>query len=67
VIGSRWGVSRQRVQQLHVVALLRLAQPLRSLWLRALLGRQTRADYQRTLARQRQQARTRRRTRRVAK
>jgi RNA polymerase primary sigma factor len=67
VIGVRWGITRQRVQQLHMIALLYLAQPMRSLRLRALLGRQTRADYQRTLARQRHQARMRRRSRRVAK
>jgi RNA polymerase sigma factor (sigma-70 family) len=65
-IGKGWGVSRQRVHQLHVAALLGLAQPSASHALRRLVERQHRTDYQRTLARQRQVARrTRRGTPRV--
>lgn len=60
-LGRAWGVSRQRVHQLHVRALLLLAQPEVSREVRALVGRQRRSDYQRTLARQRQVARVRRR------
>jgi hypothetical protein len=50
-------VSRQRVHQLHVQAILWLAQPAHSLWLRRLLGRNSRRDYQCTLARSRRVAR----------
>lgn len=63
-LGRAWGVSRQRIHQLHVRALLLLAQPATSHELRALVGRQGRADYQRTLARQRHVARGARRGRR---
>jgi len=56
-IGRALGVSRQRVHQLHVQALLWLAHPAHSLWLRRLLGRHSRRDYQRALARARQVAR----------
>lgn len=59
-IGQTLGLTRQRVQQLHVVALLWLAQPAHSLALRCLLGRNARTDYQQTLQRQRQVARARR-------
>jgi RNA polymerase sigma factor (sigma-70 family) len=59
-IGQALGVTRQRVQQLHVEALLWLAQPARSLALRDLLDRGHRLDYQRVLARQRRWRRTRR-------
>ncbi|MDI7276681.1 MAG: sigma-70 family RNA polymerase sigma factor [Anaerolineae bacterium] len=56
-IGGALGVSRQRAHQLHVQALLWLAHPAHSLWLRRLLGRNSRRDYQRTLARAGQIAR----------
>jgi RNA polymerase sigma factor (sigma-70 family) len=48
-----WRVTPQRVQQLHTEALLWLAHPARSLALRQLLDRNTVADYQVYLARQR--------------
>jgi len=63
-LGRAWGVSRQRVHQLHVRALLLLAQPEVSREARALLGRQRRADYRRALARQRHVARAIRKGRR---
>lgn len=63
-IGQVWGVSRQRIHQLHQQALLLLAQPARSHSLRRLVERQQRSDYHRTLARQRQHARAGRRGRR---
>jgi hypothetical protein len=53
------GVSRQRVHQLHVQAILWLAHPAHSLFLRRLLERNRRRDYQRTLSRARQVARRR--------
>ena len=56
-IGTRLGVSRQRVQQLHVTALLWLAHPDHARPLRRLLERQQRADYQQALAHQRLHAR----------
>jgi RNA polymerase sigma factor (sigma-70 family) len=56
-IGARLGVSRQRVQQLHVTALLWLAHPDHSRPLRRLLDRQQRADYHQALAHQRLHAR----------
>jgi RNA polymerase sigma factor (sigma-70 family) len=59
-IGRLLGVSRQRVQQLHVRALLWLAHPDHSRPMRRLLERQQRADYQQALARQRQHARAQR-------
>jgi RNA polymerase sigma factor (sigma-70 family) len=59
-IGTRLGVSRQRVQQLHVTALLWLAHPDHSRPLRRLLQRQQRADYQQVLAHQRHHARAQR-------
>jgi len=60
-LGRTMGVSRQRAHQLHQEALLWLAHPAHSLALRRLLGRNTRRDYQATLARQQQRARQRRR------
>lgn len=51
-IGQSLGVTRQRVQHLHVDALLFLAQPAHSLSLRDLLERGRRLDYQRTRERQ---------------
>ena len=63
-IGARLGLTRQRVQQLHVEALLWLAHPAHSQELRQLLARHTRRDYQRTLARQHRRARLRRAPRR---
>lgn len=56
-LGHRWGISRQRVQQLHGRALCWLGLPEPSRTLRRLLDRQSRADYQQALARQRRQAR----------
>lgn len=60
-IGQAWGVSRQRIHQLHVRALVRLAHPAASGARRALTDRQGRSDYQRTLARQRRLTRRSRR------
>jgi len=60
-IGGTLGVSRQRVQQLHVAAMLWLAHPAHCLSLRRLLDRHRRADYQRAMARQRKIARRQRR------
>lgn len=59
-IGQVLGVTRQRVQQLHVEALLWLAQPSHSLVLRRLLERLERRDYQQFASRQRRLAHTRR-------
>lgn len=59
-IGRLLGVSRQRVQQLHVTALLWLAHPSHSRAVRRVLERQQRADYQQALAHQRQHARAQR-------
>ena len=59
-LGRQLGVSRQRVHAVHTAALIWLAQPARSRAVRELVGRQSRTDYQRTLARQRRLARTRR-------
>jgi DNA-directed RNA polymerase sigma subunit (sigma70/sigma32) len=59
-IGQALGITRQRVQQLHVVALLWLAHPDHSLALRRLLERNRRIDYQQFASRQRKLARTRR-------
>lgn len=56
-IGRTLGVSRQRVHQLHVQAILWLAHPAHSLWLRRLLERNSRRDYQSTLGKIRQAAR----------
>lgn len=64
-IGTRLGVSRQRVQQLHVAALLWLAHPDHSRPVRRLLERQQRVDYQQALAHQRLHARAQRSIRRV--
>lgn len=50
-IGQTLGVSKQRVHQLHVTALLWLVHPAHSLALRRLLGRLSRRDYQEALAR----------------
>lgn len=63
-IGRTLGVTRQRVQQLHVEALVWLAHPARSLALRRLLGLDTRAAYQRSLAEGYRIARSRRSGRR---
>ncbi|MDO8673184.1 MAG: sigma-70 family RNA polymerase sigma factor [Dehalococcoidia bacterium] len=52
-IGQTLGVSKQRVHQLHVTALLWLAHPAHFLPLRRLLGRHSRSDYQEALAHQR--------------
>jgi RNA polymerase sigma factor (sigma-70 family) len=49
-IGQRLGVSRQRAQQLHQEALLRLRQPALSYQLRAWLGKHTAAEYEATAA-----------------
>ena len=59
-IGQVLGVTRQRAQQLHVEALLWMAQPAHSLALRQLLGRNSTADYRAFLARQRHWLRRRR-------
>jgi RNA polymerase sigma factor (sigma-70 family) len=56
-IGEAWEVSRQRIHQLHRQALLLLAHPATSHALRALVERQHRSDYQRSLARQHHVAR----------
>ncbi|MCL6431942.1 MAG: sigma-70 family RNA polymerase sigma factor [Anaerolineae bacterium] len=66
-IGRTLGLTRQRVQQLHLQALLWLAQPAHSLPLRRLLERHDRLDYQKTLARQRRLARARRCGRRAGR
>ncbi len=60
-LGAERGVSRQRIHQEYLTALTLLAHPSDSLPLRRLLGRDTRASYQQTLARQHQRARARRR------
>ncbi len=59
-IGRILGVTRQRVQQLHLEALLYLAHPAHSLPLRRLLGLASRVHYQRSLAHHYQSARSRR-------
>ena len=59
VLGRAQGVSKQRIHQLHVAALVWLAQPSRSLALRQLLTRDRGVDYQQTRARQRRLARAR--------
>jgi len=56
-LGRQWGISRQRVQQVHARAVCWLGLPEPSCTLRRLLDRQSRADYQQALARQRRQAR----------
>ena len=66
-LGRQLGVSRQRVHAVHAAALVWLARPEHSRALRELVGRQTRADYQHTLARQRRLARSRRARRRVGR
>jgi RNA polymerase sigma factor (sigma-70 family) len=63
-IGRRWGVSRQRVHQLHVQALVALAHPAASRLLRRVADRQERGDYQQALARARRWARAQRARRR---
>jgi RNA polymerase sigma factor (sigma-70 family) len=60
-IGDEWGISRQRVHQLHVQALLLLAHPAHSHALRLLTDHQQRGAYQRSLARQHQRTRANRR------
>lgn len=60
-IGKAWGISHQRVQQLHRQALLLLAHPSRSHALRLLTDHRHRGAYQQSLARQRQHARANRR------
>ncbi|HEX7265827.1 MAG TPA: sigma-70 family RNA polymerase sigma factor [Streptosporangiaceae bacterium] len=59
-LGRQLGVSRQRMHAVYQAALVWLAQPERSRAVRALVGRQTRIDYQRTVARARRLARMRR-------
>jgi RNA polymerase sigma factor (sigma-70 family) len=59
-IGQDLGVTRQRVQQLHVEALRWLAHPAHALALRQLLERNTAADYRVFLAQQRRWLRRRR-------
>ena len=59
-LGRQLGVSRQRVHAVYQAALVWLAQPERSGAVRELVGRHSRADYRRTLARSRRLARTRR-------
>jgi RNA polymerase sigma factor (sigma-70 family) len=51
-IGRTMGISRQRVHQLHVTAILWLAHPANSLPLRRLLERNRRSDYRQAIARQ---------------
>jgi len=63
-IGRRLGVSRQRVQQLQLAAIVWLAQPTHSLALRRLLGRNRATDYNQALRRQNRLARARRGLRR---
>jgi len=46
-IGARLGLSKQRIHQLHVEALLWLRQPAHSQQVRSLLERHTQADYER--------------------
>lgn len=62
-IGHAWGVSRQRVHQLHTEALLWLAHPAHSVTLRQLLERNTAADYRAYLGRLRAWQRAQRRRR----
>jgi RNA polymerase sigma factor (sigma-70 family) len=45
-IGSIWGLSGERVRQLHTAALVWLRHPAHSHQVRSLLGRHSRADYQ---------------------
>ena len=59
-LGRQLRVSRQRVHAVYRAALVWLAQPARSRVVRELVGRQTRTDYQRTVARERRLARIRR-------
>ncbi len=59
-IGQTMGVSKQRVQQLHVTALLWLAHPAHSLPLRRLLERHRHIDYREARARRRSVQRARR-------
>jgi RNA polymerase sigma factor (sigma-70 family) len=59
-IGRELGFSPQRAHQLYTEALLWLGHPARSWMLRQLLGRNTVADYQTYLARQRRWQRMRR-------
>lgn len=59
-IGRTLGLTRQRAHQLHQEALLYLAHPAHSLPLRRLLGLDSRAHYQRSLAHHYQRARSRR-------
>lgn len=60
-IGQALGLTRQRVSQLHIEALLWLAHPAHSLTLRQRLGCNTVADYRAYLVRQRAWQRARRR------
>ncbi len=46
-IGARRGLSKQRIHQVHVEALIWLRQPAHSQQLRSLLDRHTQADYER--------------------
>jgi RNA polymerase sigma factor (sigma-70 family) len=45
-LGARWGLSHERIRQLHEEALARLCHPAHSQELRTLLGRHTLADYE---------------------
>jgi DNA-directed RNA polymerase sigma subunit (sigma70/sigma32) len=62
-IAERLHVTRQRIQQLHVEALLWLAHPAHSVRLRRMLGRNRVADYQAYLVRLRAWQRAQRRKR----
>jgi RNA polymerase sigma factor (sigma-70 family) len=63
-IGANLGLTRQRIHQLHLKAVLWLAHPAHSLPLRFLLDRHGKADYAQALSRQRQWARLRHQPRR---
>ena len=60
-IGARVGLSKQRIHQLHIQALIWLCQPAHSQHLRSLLGRHTRADYESAEAQTQARLRQRRR------
>lgn len=60
-IGARVGLSKQRIHQVHMQALIWLRQPAHSQHLRSLLGRHTRADYESAEAQTQARLRQRRR------
>jgi RNA polymerase sigma factor (sigma-70 family) len=62
-IGRSMGISRQRVHQLHNIAILRLAHPAYSLALRRLLEHLGRGDYRKALNRQHMAKRAKRKLR----